>query len=74
MSKKHNPNNQISITDLMGDAVENAIARREQNLTTEETKQVKGGFVTSGGITIIKPPTTCGMWCPPDEPIKEIQF
>lgn len=42
MSKKHNPNNQISITDLMGDAVENAIARREQNLTTEEAKQVRG--------------------------------
>lgn len=46
MSKNHN---QISITDLMGDAVENAIARREQKLSSEETKQIKGGLVTTGG-------------------------
>ncbi len=53
MSKKHHPNNQIQITDLIGDAVENAIARREQNLTLEEVKQIKG----LGGIFKSKPHT-----------------
>ncbi len=65
MSKKHHPNHQIQITDLIGDAVENAIARREQNLTPEEAKQIKGA-VTAGGLT------TCGMQCHPDELIDEL--
>ena len=48
-----NPNNQIEITDLIGDAVENAIARREQNLATEDAKQIKGGVATLGGCLIL---------------------
>lgn len=64
MSK--NPN--IKISDLIGDAVENAIARREQSLTTEETQKVKGGFVTAGGRRAWPwpDPSTIGMTYPPD--------
>jgi hypothetical protein len=55
----------IDIKDLIGGAVENAIARREESLTAEEAKQIQGGasFSTSGGKIIIKP-STCGMICP----------
>jgi hypothetical protein len=47
---------QIKITDLIDNAVENALARREQALTTEETNQIQGGasFKTAGG-RIFKP-------------------
>lgn len=56
MSRKLN-NKSIEITDLIGNAVDNAIARREQNLTTEEAKHIKGGGGGYGGTT------TCGMIC-----------
>jgi hypothetical protein len=39
---------QIKITDLIDNAVENALARREQALTTEETNQIKGGLKLIG--------------------------
>ena len=35
---------QIKITDLIDNAVENALARREEALTTEEANQIQGGF------------------------------
>lgn len=71
----------IDIKDLIGGAVENAIARREQNLTAEEAKEIQGGASLSSLSTsivvsptiaggIIKFPTTCGMWCPPTQTIK----
>jgi hypothetical protein len=34
---------QIKITDLIDNAVENALARREEALTTEEANQIQGG-------------------------------
>lgn len=51
----------IDIKDLIGGAVENAIARREEALTAEEANQIQGGasFTTAGGR--IKPPTTFGL-------------
>jgi hypothetical protein len=39
---------QIKITDLIDNAVENALARREQDLTTEETNQIQGGLKLIG--------------------------
>jgi hypothetical protein len=41
----------IQITDLIDNAVENALARREEALTTEEANQIQGGksFTTAGG-------------------------
>lgn len=44
---------QIQIADLIDNAVENALARREQILTTEKTNQIQGGFKLP--ILIIKP-------------------
>jgi len=41
---------QIKITDLIDNAVENALARREQALTTEETNQIKGGLQLIGRV------------------------
>jgi hypothetical protein len=51
----------INIKDLIGGAVENALARREEALTIEETNQIQGG------ISSIKPIVTCGIikWEPP---------
>ena len=43
MLKKQNQENQIEITNLIGDAVDDAMARREKHLTPEEAEQIKGG-------------------------------
>ncbi|MDJ0660111.1 MAG: hypothetical protein QNJ42_11565 [Crocosphaera sp.] len=43
MLKKQNQENQIEITNLIGDAVNDAITRREKHLTPEEAEQIKGG-------------------------------
>jgi hypothetical protein len=61
----------IDIKDLIGGAVENALARREEALTIEETNQIQGGFSKEGG-QIVNPdwppdwpiidPTTTGMF------------
>ena len=80
MKKNPNQNNQLEITDLIGDAVQNAIARREQNLTAEETEQIKGGLTTlplpKGGVTILGgpffPPCTVGLITA--GPIKQMKF
>ena len=52
---------QIKITDLIDNAVENALARREEVLTTEETNQIQGGFafLPINGIKP-KPPIVMG--------------
>ncbi|MDJ0660109.1 MAG: hypothetical protein QNJ42_11555 [Crocosphaera sp.] len=43
MPRNHRNNHKIEITSLMDDAIENAIARREQSLTPEEAEKIKGG-------------------------------
>lgn len=52
----------IDIKDLIGGAVENAIARREQNLSAEEAKEIQGGaLLPIFKPPIIKPPITIGI-------------
>lgn len=70
-------NNQLQINDLIDDAVENAIARRNQALNSEESllvvsdeeaKTVVGGIVGDVSRTIIGfPPITLGLIAYPDE-------
>lgn len=43
MLKKQKQENQIEITNLIGDAVNDAITRREKHLTPEEAEKIKGG-------------------------------
>lgn len=52
MSTKQN-NNQIEITDLIGDVVGNTISCQEKYLTTEECQNVRGGFIRFPIISII---------------------
>lgn len=50
----------IQITDLIDNAVENALARREEALTTEESSNIQGGrFSTESS------PTRAGAYIPP---------
>jgi hypothetical protein len=51
---------QIQITDLIDNAIENALARREQVLTTEKANQIQGGFKSI--IIPIKRPIVLGMF------------
>lgn len=46
-SKKSKEMNQIQITDLIGEAVANASARRNQlsDLSQEEKKNIHGGYI-----------------------------
>lgn len=53
----------IQITDLIDDAVENALIRREQNLTPEQAEQVEGGLAI-----VAFPPIILGMMFPPKLP------
>ncbi|MDB9323240.1 hypothetical protein PN483_11855 [Nodularia spumigena CS-591/04] len=67
MNNKHN----LEINDLIDNAVNNALERRNEaleslsDLSDEEMINVSGGktlqVVTLGGPIV----TTCGMWCPP---------
>ena len=65
---------QIQIADLIDNAVENALARREQILTTEKANQIQGGFkFRLPIIKPIKPPIILGM-IPPRFPIGKLIF
>ena len=52
---------QIKITDLVDNAVENALARREEVLTTEETNQIQGGLVLCPKAPIVTGKITIGI-------------
>lgn len=43
MLKKQNQEHQIEISNLIGDAVDDAISRRERHLTPDEVEKIKGG-------------------------------
>ena len=65
---------QIQIADLIDNAVENALARREQILTTEKANQIQGGFKFRPPIIKpIKPPIILGK-IPPSFPIGKLPF
>ncbi|MBG1267515.1 hypothetical protein [Nostoc sp. WHI] len=75
-SKERNYNGQIQIDDLINDAVENALARRNQALDSEDVLSNEEMKNVVGGISIIKPPlisgiivcpTTIGLVAYPDE-------
>ncbi len=65
-------NSQIEITDLIGDAVNNAVARRNQAIDSEDALSAlsneKAGSITGGQIKPIVLPITTGIIAP-DYPI-----
>lgn len=55
-------NSQIEINDLIGDAVKNAVSRRNQAIDSEDalstlSNEEAGGIVGMGGIRVTHPPT-----------------
>ncbi|QIR37096.1 hypothetical protein HCG51_10380 [Tolypothrix sp. PCC 7910] len=77
--RKSNYDGHLEINSLIDDAVNNAIARRNQGLdaedalledvSTEEAKNVAGGLATTTIGLIIKPPITIGIIAIPNPTI-----